>query len=64
MHNAQTVPGEQPGHLTPAEVASRLGVDSSTIRRWAKRLPLGGKLGGRWRLDPAKVAALTSGSAQ
>ena len=61
-HPEHAEPDEQPGHLTPTEVASRLGVDPSTVRRWAKRLPLGEKLVGRWRLDPDLIAAAITGA--
>jgi len=60
-HPEQIEPDERSGHLTPTEVASRLGVDPSTVRRHGARL--GAKVFGRWRLDPAKVAEATSGGA-
>ena len=62
-HPEHDEPDVQSGHLTPAQVAARLGVDPSTVRRNAARHGLGSKLWGRWRLDPAKVDAALTGRA-
>ena len=62
MQNPQTTPEPQPGHLTTRQVADILRVHPETARRNARRLG-GGKTLGRYRYDPAAVAAAATGGA-
>lgn len=47
--------------LTPGQVAKRLQVDDSTVRRWIHegRLRAHKTLGGHWRIDPKDLPAST-----
>ena len=51
-------PGGQVGHsdlIAPCEAAERFGVDSSTIRRWARQSGIGQRQGGRWRISVERL---------
>lgn len=41
--------------IAPCEAAERVGVDDSTIRRWAREDGIGRKQGGRWRISPERL---------
>lgn len=47
--------------LAPKEAAARAGCSSATILRWAEKHDLGRKIGGRWAVDGAKLAAFLDG---
>lgn len=41
--------------VAPCEAAERFGVDTSTIRRWARQSGIGQRQGGRWRISVERL---------
>jgi len=47
----------QPPTLTPCQAAGVANVSDACVRQWAARYDLGRKVGGRWRIDTARLHA-------
>jgi DNA-binding transcriptional regulator LsrR (DeoR family) len=53
--------GAIPQHRTPNEVAPRMAMSEYTVRKLCRqgKMPGAVKIGGRWKIDPAKTLALS-----
>lgn len=62
MHGNMSRMNQQLTYLTTSEVAARVRVDSSTVRRWAIEGTLPARItpGGHYRFRPEDVDALLS----
>ena len=49
-------------YLTPLEAAAQVGVTKTTIYTWCSLYDIGFKVGGRWRVDPGRLAAMLDGT--
>lgn len=48
--------------ITPLQAAQRTQVTSESVTRWCGRCEIGRKMAGRWRVDPAALDPILSGS--
>lgn len=49
-------------YITVTEAARMTEVSVVTIRTWCEKYDIGKKIGGRWKVDPQKLALLLQGS--